>query len=83
MNDLFTSEIILIAAILLILIKTVHYFKTIRHRRLINWFYFGIYSIAGSHNPRSIKAKKIQNTLTLTLVFILAIAVVWLLLTGK
>ena len=77
MNELSVLErIILAVVILLIVIKTAHYFKKIRRKNLFNWFYFGSYSIIGSQSPESARAKKTQNLFTLILLVLLLIALV-------
>ena len=77
MNELSILERIIIAAVIvLILIKTAHFFKRIRRKNLFNWFYFNTYSIIGSQSPKSAKAKKTQNAFTLILAVLILIALI-------
>jgi hypothetical protein len=74
MRDFFLFQIIIIAAAsMLSLVKTVHYTLTIRRKNLLNWFYFNFYSIVNSQTEQTERAKKIQNKFTLFIVVLLLI----------
>ena len=65
-----TTIIIIVGVLFLILIfllviKTKHFIKHIRHKKLINWFYFSSYKIILSSTTESAAAKKKQNAFTL------------------
>ena len=76
MNDIEMLEITMAATTLLVFfMKTAHYFITIRRKNLNNWFHFNYHSIVNSQNERTVKAKKIQNTLTSVLMFLLILTV--------
>ena len=78
MSYLPTSEvIILIAALALLIAKTVHYFAAIRRKKVFDFVYFNKESIYNSHSSHSVKAKRTQNILTIALILILAIAAIW------
>jgi len=68
--------ILLPLCLIVFVIKTIHFFKKIRRKRLWYWFYFDYESIIISHNPESAKAKKLQNLfsallLTLAILYII------------
>ena len=74
MNLPIFNTILWIAIFVILAIKTVHYFIRIRYKKLGNWVYFGQSKIIGSQTPESARAKKIQNTFTLILIFLLMVA---------
>jgi hypothetical protein len=83
MNHISTSVVvIMIAAIALIIIKTVHFLIAINRKRILSWFYFNKFSINNSRDPQSAKAKKLQNSFTLMLVFTSLAALIMLFLTS-
>jgi len=55
------ESILLLLSLIVILIKTIHFLKKIRRKRLWYWFYFDYESIIVSHTQKSAKAKKLQN----------------------
>jgi uncharacterized integral membrane protein len=72
MNVLSLSQVIIMSIlVLLILIKTAHYFKKIRHRRLSNWIYFSTNSIYNSQSQETVKAKRMQNAFTIIVTILL------------
>jgi len=77
MDTLSILELILLPLSLIVfVIKTIHFLKKIRRKRLWYWFYFDYESIIISHTPESAKAKKLQNTfsallLTLAILYII------------
>lgn len=73
---------IIIAVVVLIIIKTIHFIISIHHKRILSWFYFNKFSINNSRDPRSAKAKELQNSFTLLLAFTALFALIILFLTS-
>ncbi len=53
--------------IILIVIKTVLFFKATRRKNIFNWLYFNYYDIVNTSGDERKKAKRIQNTLSVTI----------------
>ncbi len=69
-------SVVFFIIIYLIIIKTRHFVKHIRHKKLVNWFYFNRYSIALSSTQESAAAKKKQNAYTFNICMALLVLVV-------
>ncbi len=64
--------------ILLIIIKTVFYFRIKRRKTLARWFYFNRYSIVNSSSEISKGLKKSQNILSIILFVFTIFSVVFI-----
>ena len=67
------DSVLLLILVLIITLKTIHFFKNIRHKRLMDWFYFTSYNIILSSTPESAKAKRRQNIYTTCIAVVLLI----------
>ncbi len=67
------DSFLLLILIFIIVLKTIHYFKNIRRRRLIDWFCFTSYSIILSSTPKSAEARRRQNIYTICIAVLLLI----------
>jgi hypothetical protein len=76
--DIFLAVAALIA--LLVIIKTVSFFSGDYSASFADWLYFSKYSIYGSRDELIVKAKKRQNSLSVTIMIlgILALALLWM-----
>jgi len=69
-----SDGLLLLILFFLVVIKTIHFVKNIRHKKLLYWFYFSRYNIILSSTPESAQAKKKQNAYTISIgVMLLAI----------
>ena len=59
------DSVLLLILVLIIVLKTIHFFKHIRRKRLADWFYFTSYNIILSSSPESAEAKRRQNIYTI------------------
>ena len=70
------QTIILVAAAVVIIIKTIHFIARFRGKKIYRWLYFDNDSIFRSKSAESVRQKKLQNTFSLVLLalfFLLAI----------
>lgn len=66
MTAIIAIDAMLIMLLLCLLgVKTFHFAKSIKHKRIMNWFYFSHYNIVLSSSSQSAEAKKKQNAYTL------------------
>jgi len=64
-NNAFLIRLIALSVMLiLVIIKTIYFFKIADHKRFANWFHFDIYQLTGSPNAKIERAKKRQNIFT-------------------
>jgi hypothetical protein len=69
--------------VILLTIKTVLFFKATRRRSITNFVYFTYYDIVNTSGEERKKAKKVQNTLTISLAIYVAVCAITLLFIGK
>jgi hypothetical protein len=78
----FIETAILIAAGVVLITKTLHFYLYVYRKKLIYWFYFSNYNIVNSRNEKSRKAKKLQNLFTVILIILLFVGVLGIKLYG-
>ena len=61
------QTIILVAAAIVIIIKTVHFIARFRGKKIYRWLYFDKDSVFRSKSAESVRQKKLQNTFSLVL----------------
>ena len=61
------DAVLLLMLMFLLVVKTIHFFKAIKHKRAIDWFYFSHYNIVLSSSSESAEAKRKQNAYTISI----------------
>jgi len=70
------QTIILIAAAVLMIIKTIHFIVRFRGKKIYRWLYFDNDRVFRSKSAESVKHKKLQNTFSLVLLALFFLLVI-------